>query len=141
MGSGKTTFANEIRKRLQSIGDDDVRVTSFATPLKMLCSLVYKVPLIDFYKPRKDTIVPFARTIPGQSFYRIPRISPNDFEVIGAVSFYFVIENVIDELNRRIMMQCSENGKEFYDKIESDEEFELVLLNFTKKHKEELKNI
>ena len=51
------------------------------------------------------------------------------------------LSNENDDKDYLILKVISDNGKEFYDKIESDEEFELVLLNFTKKHKEELKNI
>ena len=54
---------------------------------------------------------------------------------------YVYLSNENDDKDYLILKVISDNGKEFYDKIESDEEFELVLLNFTKKHKEELKNI
>lgn len=54
---------------------------------------------------------------------------------------YVYLSNENDDKDYLILRVVNDNGKDFYDKIESDEEFELVLLNFTKKHKEELKNI
>lgn len=72
--------------------------------------------------------------INGKDYIEVDTIDVNGIK-------YVYLSNENDDKDYLILKVISGNGKEFYDKIESDEEFELVLLNFTKKHKEELKNI
>lgn len=72
--------------------------------------------------------------INGKDYIEVDTIDVNGIK-------YVYLSNENDDKDYLILKVISDNGKEFYDKIESDEEFELVLLNFTKKHKEELKNI
>lgn len=72
--------------------------------------------------------------INGKDYIEVDTIDVNGIK-------YVYLSNENDDKDYLILKVISDNGKEFYDNIESDEEFELVLLNFTKKHKEELKNI
>lgn len=72
--------------------------------------------------------------INGKDYIEVDTIDVNGIK-------YVYLSNENDDKDYLILKVISDNRKEFYDKIESDEEFELVLLNFTKKHKEELKNI
>lgn len=72
--------------------------------------------------------------INGKDYIEVDTIDVNGIK-------YVYLSNENDDKDYLILRVVNDNGKDFYDKIESDEEFELVLLNFTKKHKEELKNI
>lgn len=72
--------------------------------------------------------------INGKDYIEVDTIDVNGIK-------YVYLSNENDDKDYLILRVVNDNGKDFYDKIERDEEFELVLLNFTKKHKEELKNI
>lgn len=106
MGSGKTTFADKLREILNGYGFN-VRRVSFASALKLLCSSVYRVPLLYFYKTKKDTLPPFVICRVPNCPLNIPKITEKDLDLIGAhIPQKEQKQQHIASLNERIKRDC-----------------------------------
>lgn len=73
-------------------------------------------------------------TLDGKEYIELDTITIKDNEYV-----YLVNEN--DEYDFKIRKIINEDGKSYYEPLKTNEEFDLAMLMFTKKHNDELKEI
>lgn len=79
------------------------------------------------------------------SEYNIASLNGKDYIEVDTINFkdntYVFLVNEKDEKDFLIRKITSENEKTFYEPLETKEEFEVVMLMFTKKHSNVLENL
>lgn len=79
------------------------------------------------------------------SEYNIASLNGKDYIEVDTINFkdntYVFLVNEKDEKDFLIRKITNENEKTFYEPLETKEEFEVVMLMFTKKHSNVLENL
>ena len=79
------------------------------------------------------------------SEYNIASLNGKDYIEVDTINFkdntYVFLVNEKDEKDFLIRKITNENEKAFYEPLETKEEFEVVMLMFTKKHSNVLENL
>ncbi len=79
------------------------------------------------------------------SEYNVASLNGKDYIEADTVNFrdntYVFLVNEKNEKDFLVRKITSEGDKTFYEPLETKEEFEVVMLMFTKKHKEVIENI
>ncbi len=79
------------------------------------------------------------------SEYNIASFNGKDYIEVDTINFkdntYVFLVNEKDEKDFLIRKITNENEKTFYEPLETKEEFEVVMLMFTKKHSNVLENL